>query len=381
MNKSRTTILVCLVSTLVACGGGSGSPVAPSTRGDVMLNIQAVDGNRWAESGAYAYQVRYQVTHTNTGDVPFHVVQAAILDANGQTVTVDTTIDHTALTLYGAGTVTEFAMAGDSNTEHAYGERLRLRIVYGTGNDVLEADAPITHPAQSGRLHDFSVSPGEVTLGDSVTASWNVSDSSSVTILSALGVPDSQGSQPEAVPAVGTKSWVTRRTGTITVQLLVDGSFRFTKSVTVKPVPPPPTPAVADVAGTWAGMMTWYGATGAEVVFQQSGGAVTGTWRSPYFAKNGGTFQGTVDGLTIGGTITYDGPSPQLFFPQPNSPPCHAEGRLEAHVDPFLQKMNFYGIFANACDGGRLTNIIIDIDRRCRLTAAGDGVSCNIPAP
>jgi hypothetical protein len=240
---------VVLLLASAGCGGSPSSPTgAGTTRGaqqptGINLEIWSVEVNRWAQTGAYDYNVTYRVQNLLRDPVTVSVSGAELFGPDGEALggLVNRFSSPAAVTIApGEWSRYDDETVDDLDASHPYAEQLRLSVSYQVGSTrrTVTATAPVLHGPQTARLLDFSVSPLDPLVGDTITVRWNVQSARRVKLQTPISwdsnKPDTfQFNVDQEVEPVGARTLVVRRTGLVFVTLEADTVIR--RSIQVSP--------------------------------------------------------------------------------------------------------------------------------------------------
>ena len=249
---ARPWIVVCAllsVGTTSCAESDNPASVAPSSVSGLTLQLLNVQGNRWAQSGAYLYNVHYSITNATEAPATYSLSTFSVFGPGGETLTGYSSIDMgQARTVQARSTGTGSLLLNGNETtvSQPFAERVRVRMNFSDGgrNGVLGDEDIVLHGPQTARLHDFSMTPpgdeagathvGEGTiLGQPVTVRWNVEGASLVVLESSLPwAPVNGQAFREEVEHVGSRTFITLREGVAYATLDIDRG-RIRKSLMI----------------------------------------------------------------------------------------------------------------------------------------------------
>jgi hypothetical protein len=226
-----------LIALAVSCGGSEDAgELGPSSVDGHSFTVSKIEGNRWAQTGNYLYDVWYTVRNDSSVDTSYSLRDFVVYGPAGDTMTGYTSFDvGRAVSVPAHGTWSRFVSITGSDPGQPWAEKLRVRMNFFSTKDdgVLAGEGAVVHGPQSARLHDFSMTPPgsepgsaqtlTIPVGSQVTVRWNVENATIVTLESSLGMPPFGGQRfSEQVEPLGSRTFTTQRTGVAWADLDAD---------------------------------------------------------------------------------------------------------------------------------------------------------------
>jgi hypothetical protein len=229
-----------LLSALVACDRSTST--SPSGSSSLVVDIWSVRTGRWASSGSYFYEPTYRFENQHNEPVTVTITGAALIGPNGESLGgVIAAIRMPPPVTVGPMSSTEYKTltVDDNDASHPFADQLQLRVSYSLGASQRTAagNGTVLHGPQTARVLDFTVSPPNPNVGDTITVRWNVQSARQVILRTPISWDPNQSATrqfnfEQEVEHVGSRDFLVRRSGLTYVDLDADGIFR---SVTLVP--------------------------------------------------------------------------------------------------------------------------------------------------
>jgi hypothetical protein len=241
--RGALALLLCVVGTSSCGDGSSGTPVAPAPIGSTPLpftvEVFKVEAGRWSGTGGYIYDVLYRVHNASREAATYRIAGFTLIGPQGETLGGRLRRTSEAQTA-AASTYSPWTDLGidDDDASHPFAEYLRLTVVYqlpgGVSGEHTAQDV-VLHGPQTARIHDFSLSPLEVKIGDPVTVRWNIQSARQVVLETSIPTAPGEVGWGEEVELVGSRTFIARRDGVALATLTLDrGAFTRTVRVLIR---------------------------------------------------------------------------------------------------------------------------------------------------